>query len=286
VLTVVKVGGKLVDDPESLAALARGLVALEGSLVVVHGGGPEITAWQERLGIPVEWNEGLRVTTPSGMQVTAMVLSGWMNKRLVAALLDAEGRAVGISGEDGRLMEAERKRDGALGEVGQVVAIDIRPIEALLHGGMIPVVSPVSRGPEGAPLNVNGDEAAIALAGSLGADRLLLLSDVPGVLVDDEALESIDAELAAEFVASGAVTGGMQVKVEMALEAARQGVEVRIGNRTLLDDPEGGTCIRVGRSSATLAGGPSAGSVLRGEPKRGRTMASAAARRAARGGRS
>ncbi|MEX0980133.1 MAG: acetylglutamate kinase [Gemmatimonadota bacterium] len=285
-LTVVKVGGKLVDDPESLAALARGLVALEGSVVVVHGGGPEITAWQERLGIPVEWNEGLRVTTPPGMQVTAMVLSGWMNKRLVAALLDAEGRAVGISGEDGRLMEAERKRDGALGEVGQVVAIDIRPIEVLLHGGMIPVVSPVSRGPEGAPLNVNGDEAAIALAGSLGADRLLLLSDVPGVLVDDEALESIDAERAAELVASGAVTGGMQVKVEMALEAARQGVDVRIGNRTLLDDPEGGTCIRVNGSTATLAEGPSVGGVESGEPKRGRAIAGAAARRAAREGRS
>lgn len=254
-LTVVKIGGKLVDDPEGAAALARQLVAFPGSVVVVHGGGPEITAWQERLGIPVEWKDGLRVTSRSGMQVTAMVLSGWMNKRLVAAILDAGGRAVGLSGEDGALIEADRKGGGELGEVGRVTAVDIRPVEAILDGGMIPVVSPVSRGPEGAPLNVNGDEAAIALAAALGADRLLLLSDVPGVLVEDEPLKEIDPALASDLVASGAIAGGMQVKVSMAFEVARRGVHVRIGNSSLLTSPTAGTHVEVPQRLALRVAG-------------------------------
>ena len=253
-LSVIKVGGKLVDDPSSLATLARGVMAVEGRVVLVHGGGPEITLWQERLGIPVEWKDGLRVTSRAGMQVTAMVLSGWMNKRLVSSILTERGRAIGISGEDG-IMEALRKKGGALGEVGEVAAVDIRPLAALLESGMIPVVSPVSRGPEGGPLNVNGDEAAIALASALGADRLLLLSDVPGVLVEGSVMSEIDAERAAELTASGAIHGGMQVKVEMALNAARLGMEVRIGDGTLLTEPGGGTCVHHVRL-ASLVGGP------------------------------
>ena len=174
-LTVVKVGGAVAGAPAEVAAFASAVAALPGSRVVVHGGGTEITAWQERLGLPVEWKDGLRVTTPAAMQVTAMVLSGLVNKRLAAALIDAGELAVGISGEDGGLVRALRRDGGRLGEVGEVAGVDPRPLCALLDAGILPVVSPVSRGPGGAPLNVNADEAAIALAVGLAANRLLLV---------------------------------------------------------------------------------------------------------------
>ncbi|MSR35883.1 MAG: acetylglutamate kinase [Gemmatimonadetes bacterium] len=243
VLTVVKVGGAVAGATAELTALAAAVAALPGRRVVVHGGGSEITAWQERLGLPVVRREGLRVTTPETMQITAMVLSGWVNKRVVAALLTAGELAVGLSGEDGALLRAIRKYDGRIGEVGEIVEVDPRALRALLDAGMLPVVSPVSRGPAGAPLNVNADEAAIALAVGLAADRLLLVSDVPGVLVDGVPLERMTAQDAADLLERGVVQGGMAVKVRQALDAARAGVEVRIGNGALLDDVGAGTLV-------------------------------------------
>lgn len=240
-LTVVKVGGAVAGAPEELAELARAVVRLPGARVVVHGGGAEISAWQERLGLPVVRKDGLRVTTPETMQVTAMVLSGWVNKRVVAALISAGQPAVGLSGEDGALLAAARKDGGRLGEVGEIEAVEPRPLRALLDAGMLPVVSPVSRGPGGVPLNVNADEAAIALAVGLAADRLLLVSDVPGVLVDGAPLERITAADAAALLEREVVKGGMAVKVKQALEAARAGVEVRIGDGALLTDAQAGT---------------------------------------------
>jgi acetylglutamate kinase len=240
-LTIVKVGGAVAGAPEELAALASAVAALPGARVVVHGGGAEITAWQERLGLPVVRKDGLRVTTPETMQVTAMVLSGWVNKRVVAALIGAGQLAVGLSGEDGALLRAVRKDGGRLGEVGEIERVEPRALRALLDGGMLPVVSPVSRGPAGEPLNVNAAEAAIALAGGLAADRLLLVSDVPGVLVDGAPLERIGADDAAGLLDREIVKGGMAVKVKQALEAARAGVEVRIGDGALLTDPKAGT---------------------------------------------
>ncbi len=250
-LTVIKVGGAVAGSVAELAALADSVHALPGARVVVHGGGAEITRWQERLGLPVEWNDGLRVTTPEAMQITAMVLSGWVNKRVVAALIGTGEVAVGLSGEDGGLLRALRKDGGKLGEVGEIAGVDPRALRALLDGGMLPVVSPVSRGPNGVPLNVNADEAAIALAVGLAADRLLLVSDVPGVLVDGAPLERITAAGAAGLLERGIVKGGMAVKVRQALEAARAGVEVRIGDGALLSDGPAGT--RVIPDNATEA---------------------------------
>ena len=250
-LTVIKVGGAVAGVPQELAALASVVAALPGARVLVHGGGAEITSWQQRLGLTVERRGGLRVTTPETMQVTAMVLSGWLNKRVVAALIDADELAVGLSGEDGGMLRALRKDGDSLGEVGEVAGVDTRPLRALLEGGMLPVVSPVSRGPAGAPLNVNADEAAIALAVGLAATRLLLVSDVPGVLVDGAALERISAAGAADLLRHEIVTGGMAVKVEQALAAARAGVEVRIGDGAMLSDELAGT--RVVPDGATEA---------------------------------
>ena len=240
-LTVIKVGGAVASAPDALAALATAVAAVPGARVLVHGGGPEITAWQERLGLPVEWRDGLRITTPAAVQVTAMVLSGWVNKRVVAALVGAGEDAVGLSGEDGGLLKALRKDGGRLGEVGEVAEVDARPLRALLDAGLLPVVSPVSRGPEGVPLNVNADEAAIALAAALTADRLLLVSDVAGVLVDGRPLARITRAVAEELLARDVVQGGMAVKVRQALGAARAGVEVRIGDGAILADGLAGT---------------------------------------------
>ena len=240
-LTVVKVGGAVAGAPSELAALAASVAAIGGARVVVHGGGAEITAWQKRLDLPVEWRDGFRVTTPEGVKLTSMVLSGWVNKRVVAALIDAGETAVGVSGEDGALLRAVRREGGKLGEVGEVTAVEPRVLRVLLEAGMLPVVSPVSRGPEGTPLNVNADEAAISLAVGLGADRLLLVSDVPGVLVDGVRVPVVTASGAADLLERGIATGGMAVKVRQALEAARAGVEVRIGDGALLTDVAAGT---------------------------------------------
>jgi acetylglutamate kinase len=243
VLTVVKVGGSLLRNPAALADVAGSASAFSGRTVWVHGGGPEISRWQERLNLPVTWREGLRVTTPEAMQVTSMVLSGWVNKRLVSALLDVGQPAVGISGEDGGLLQAVRKDGGRLGEVGEISDVNETILRVLLSAGIVPVVSPVSRGPGGTPLNVNADEAAIAVAAAFTADRLLLVSDVPGVLVDGVVVPRLDATEVRELLDGDAVTGGMMVKVRQALLAAGAGVEVRIGDEGILRDDKAGTAI-------------------------------------------
>jgi acetylglutamate kinase len=176
---------------------------------------------------------------------------------VVAALIGAGQLAVGLSGEDGALLCAVRKDGGKLGEVGEIDHVEPRALRALLDAGMLPVVSPVSRGPAGVPLNVNADEAAIALAVGLAADRLLLVSDVPGVLVDGAPLERIGADDAAGLLDREIVKGGMAVKVKQALEAARAGVEVRIGDGALLTDPKAGTRVvppaKAGRTAQAVS---------------------------------
>lgn len=250
-LTVVKAGGAWLEGgpPESeLTALAE----RPGDLVVVHGGGHEISRWQERCGLETEWADGLRVTRGDSVPLTSMVLSGWMNKGLASALHGAGRPSVGISGQDGGLIRAvplDRERYGA---VGRVDAVDTSLTNTLLSGGFTPVVSPVSEGPDG-PLNVNADAAAVALASALGADRLLLISDVPGVLVDGSLLPFVDPDQAEELEETGHVTGGMQVKVDQAIEAAADVPEVFIGGSELLHELGQGTRV-MGEAPAVVAG--------------------------------
>jgi acetylglutamate kinase len=238
VLTVVKVGGAWLEQGAGAEEFGH-LAAIPGELVVVHGGGHEISRWLRRVGVEVEWADGLRVTRGDGLQITAMVLSGWVNKRVVESLDRAGRPAVGVSGEDGGLLRADPLDRDRYGEVGRIVSVDTRPVRALLQGGFTPVVSPLSRGEAGRPLNVNADEAAIRLASALRANRLLLLSDVPGVLADGERLDAVDPESAAELARRGVLAGGMRVKVEQGLEAARAGVEVIIGDAGLLTGAPG-----------------------------------------------
>lgn len=243
---MVKVGGSRLGSADDRRALVERLGGLPGRLVLVHGGGGAITRWQERLGVPVRWIDGLRVTRGEGLEIASMVLSGWVNKRLVAACLDGGLPAVGLSGEDGGLILARVRDGGRLGAVGRVDGVRTGVLEALLSKGFVPVISPMARGQDGAALNVNADEAAGALAGALDADRLLLVSDVRGVLRSGEVVPVLDADVVTGSRLPGWVAGGMTVKVRAGAAAAGEGMEVRIGDLGLLDGPSAGTSVVTG----------------------------------------
>jgi acetylglutamate kinase len=243
-ITLVKVGGNEVDDREWVARLAAAVAERKGGVVVVHGGGKEVTELQRALGAEPEWRDGLRVTTPEAIRAVAMVLSGVVNKRLASALVSAGARAVGISGEDDALISAVPARGGALGRTGEVAKVEPRLLLSLLEQGVVPVVSPVSRGPEGEALNVNADDAAAAVAAALGADRFLLVSNVPGVLRDGERIEEVGVGEVEGLIEGGVASGGMAPKLRAAARAAGAGVtEVRIGGLELLAGSASGTRI-------------------------------------------
>lgn len=248
-VTVLKVGGNEVDEPAWVARFARAVAARGGRLVVVHGGGKEVTALQRLLGAEPEWRDGLRVTSDEAMRVVAMVLSGLVNKRLAAALVSAGVDAVGISGEDGGLLRARLAAGGSMGRTGEIEAVRADLLHVFLGQGLVPVVSPVSRGPDGAALNVNADDAAAALAAALGAAELLFVSNVAGVLSAGAVLEGVDADEVEALIADGTAAGGMAPKLRAAARASNGVGRVRIGGLEMLDDPGAGT--RVG-AAATL----------------------------------
>jgi acetylglutamate kinase len=241
-VTVVKVGGNELDDVAWLERFAAAVARHAGRLVVVHGGGKEITELQRTLGAEPEWHEGLRVTTPAALRAVSMVLSGVVNKRIVAGLISAGADAAGISGEDASLFRAVPARGGRLGRTGTIESVRPRVLEALLDAGVVPVISPVSRGPDGGALNVNADDAAAALAEAIRAARLLLVSNVPGVLRGEECLAEVSAEEVESLVSGGVASGGMAPKLRAAARAAAGGVaEVRIGGVGMILGEEEGT---------------------------------------------
>jgi acetylglutamate kinase len=250
---VVKIGGNEVDDAAWLRSLAERVAPLSGA-VVVHGGGKEISELQRTLGVEPERRDGLRYTGVDAMRAVQMVLSGAVNKRVVGALLDAGGDAVGLSGEDGALLQARTARDGELGRVGEVVRVRTELLRVVLAIGMVPVVSPVSRGEDGKPLNVNADDAAAAVAAALDADELLLISNVEAVMDGTEPLRTLDAAAAEAMIAAGTASGGMAPKLRAAVRALAEGVgAVRIGGLGMLDDPQAGTRIRAGHRRGIAA---------------------------------
>ncbi|MFO7259724.1 MAG: acetylglutamate kinase [bacterium] len=243
-LRVVKIGGRAVADAGWLADVVARIAASGRPTVVVHGGGPEVTELSRQLGVPVSWHQGRRITTPEALRVATMVLSGWTNKRVVGALLDGGVEAVGLSGEDGALFLAEVVEGGKLGRVGRIVHVRTELIERLLGMGFVPVISPISRGVDGQPLNVNADDAAAAVAGALGAAELLFLTDVDGVHdgVGERAVLTL-AE-AATLIDSGVARDGMAVKLDAAAAALAAGVRsIRIGPPGLLDGTAAGTTL-------------------------------------------
>lgn len=242
---VVKVGGSALADPGWLEAFATRAAAAQTPLLLVHGGGPEISALSAALGLPVTWHEGRRVTTPAVLDVAAMVLTGLVNKRLVAALLRAGVDAIGLSGVDGGLVRATLAHDGALGRVGRVSEVRATLLQRLGAAGHAVVLSPISLGADGSALNVNADDVAAAVAVALGAPELLFLTDVAGVRIGGAVVRSLSEGDAAALIASGAATGGMAVKLAAACSALAAGVSaVRIGGLEALTSASAGTVLR------------------------------------------
>ena len=249
-MRVVKIGGRAQGDARlgpALAAAAHAAGSSAASLCVVHGGGDEVSALQRRLGLEPAFRGGRRVTSEADLEIVRMVLSGTINKRLVAMLLSHGVRAAGISGEDAMLFRAHATDPAAMGRVGGTVTVDPSIVIQLIAGGFVPVISPLARdadddGIAGSGLNVNGDDAAAALAGALAADELVLVADVPGVLDDGAVIPSLDVEQAESLVASGVATGGMAAKLEAAAAALHGGVaRVRIAGLDGIGNPDAGT---------------------------------------------
>lgn len=227
--TVLKLGGAPLDDPAARAAFAAAVAGRPaGSTVVVHGGGPLISAYQERLGLAPRKVAGLRVTDDAGLELAQMLLSGLCNERLTAALLAAGVDACGLSGVDRGLLRCRRKTVSGedLGWVGEVTGIRREVLDLLLAAGVTPVVSPISLGEEdGHPYNVNADEAAAAVAVGLAAAELAFVADVPGVrLADGRQAAVLDRAQALALIVDGTVSGGMVPKLSAALDALARGV--------------------------------------------------------------
>lgn len=227
-VVVVKFGGNAMGDDDSMTEFARDIVLMKQvgiHPVVVHGGGPMINQMLDRLGIESRFVRGKRVTTTEAVQVVEMVLSGLVNKRIVQAINDAGGRAIGISGKDDDLMVCEVD-DPDLGFVGRPVEMNVQIIRDLYQAGLIPVIAPVATGmADNETFNVNGDTAAGAIAGALKADRLLLLTDVAGVKDNDgQVVTQLHPEQVRAMIADGTIAGGMIPKTETALAALDEGV--------------------------------------------------------------
>ncbi|MCF8485999.1 MAG: acetylglutamate kinase [Rhodobacteraceae bacterium] len=244
-VVVVKFGGNAMGDEAAMAEFARDVVLMRQvgvNPVVVHGGGPMINELLGKLGIKSEFVRGKRVTDKATVEVVEMVLTGLVNKRIVQAIMDAGGRAVGLSGKDDDLMVCEAD-DPELGFVGRPVEMNVQVLRDLFNAGIIPVVAPVATGmADNETFNVNGDTAAGAIAGALQADRLLLLTDVSGVKnAAGEVMTAITPEEIRQMTADGVIAGGMIPKTETALKAIDEGVRAvtildgRIPNACLLE---------------------------------------------------
>ena len=241
---VVKYGGHAMSDPAAAQQFAQDIVLLKAvgiDPVVVHGGGPQIGSMLKKLGVQSEFVNGLRVTDEQTADVAEMVLSGAINKEIVAHIGQAGGKAVGISGKDGRLVQARKldhrvydaERDEHLsvdlGFVGEPVSVDITLIEHLELAGMIPVVAPIGLGADGETYNINADTMAGAIAAALGAKRLFLLTDVAGVLdKQGELLTDLTPHDIARLQADGTISGGMIPKLETCLSAVQGGVDAAV----------------------------------------------------------
>jgi acetylglutamate kinase len=232
---VIKYGGHAMTDEGLRAGFAQDLVFLRYAglrPVVVHGGGPQITEFLDRLGIESTFTAGLRVTTPEALDVVRMVLAGKVNKDIVGMVNRRTSFAIGLSGEDANLFTAERKYatvDGEqvdIGLVGEIVAVDPGAVKAMLDDGRIPVVSSIARGPDGEVYNVNADTAAAALAVALGAVKLVVLTDVDGLYRDWPASTEVISRLGAADLEEllPTLSAGMIPKMEACLTAVRGGV--------------------------------------------------------------
>jgi acetylglutamate kinase len=238
---VVKYGGHAMGEEASARSFARDIVLLEQTAVnpvVVHGGGPQIGDMLKRLGIKSEFAAGLRITDAATIEVVEMVLAGSINKQIVGYINEAGGKAVGLCGKDGNMVQARKvtrtivdpgsniEKVADLGFVGEPHKVDITVLTQILGRELIPVLAPVATSAEGGTFNVNADTFAGAIAGALKAKRLLLLTDVPGVLDKSKSLiKELSVDDARTLIADGTISGGMIPKVETCIYALEAGVE-------------------------------------------------------------
>jgi acetylglutamate kinase len=240
-IIVIKYGGHAMGDAQTARDFARDVVLLEQAAinpVVVHGGGPQIAAMLKKLGIKSEFAAGLRVTDEATIEIVEMVLAGSINKQIVGYINAAGGKAIGLCGKDGNMVQARKvtrtvvdpdsniEKVVDLGFVGEPDKVDLFVLNAVLGKEMIPVLAPVATSADGGTFNVNADTFAGAIAGALKAKRLLLLTDVPGVLDKNKNLiTDLSVADARRLIADGTISGGMIPKVETCIYALDQGVE-------------------------------------------------------------
>ncbi len=230
-VVVVKYGGNAMINEELKQQVMEDMVLLwliGVKVVLVHGGGPEITDMMNKLGKKSEFVDGLRVTDEETIEIVQMVLTGKVNKSLVNLLEMKGGKAIGLSGTDGRLIEATMK-DERLGFVGDVTKVNIEPVVGLLEKGYIPVISTIGCDQEGNVYNINGDTAAAHIAGALEAERLIMMTDIDGILEDMDDPDTLIPELtiseARMLYEKGIISGGMIPKVDCCIEAIGEGVK-------------------------------------------------------------
>ncbi|GAB4379083.1 MAG: acetylglutamate kinase [Elainellaceae cyanobacterium] len=231
-IVVVKYGGAAMKDSSLKETVIRDMVFLSCvgiRPVIVHGGGPEINSWLDRLGIEPQFKNGLRVTDAATMDVVEMVLVGRVNKEIVALINQAGGAAVGLCGKDGNLVKARPQGDAGIGFVGEVSATNVQLIEVLVRDGYIPVVSSVAADDTGQAYNINADTIAGEIAAALGAEKLILMTDTAGILRDykdtSTLIPKVDIQEARKLIDQGIVGGGMIPKVNCCVRSLAQGVK-------------------------------------------------------------
>ena len=229
---VVKYGGAAMKDGTLKEYVIRDIVFLASvgvKPVVVHGGGPEINIWLTKLGIEPQFKDGLRVTDAPTMDIVEMVLVGRVNKELVAMVNNAGGNAVGICGKDGHLVKARSVDQEKVGFVGEVMNVDSTLVQSLVDSGYVPIISSVAADPLGQAHNINADTFAGEIAAALGAEKLILLTDTPGILEDyhdhSTLLYKLNIEQARDLISKGIVSGGMIPKVQCCVRSLAQGVK-------------------------------------------------------------
>lgn len=226
-MIVLKIGGNQLDDPAFIAGTAQAVKRMPETPVIVHGGGKGIKNLQEKLGIQPQYIDGLRVTDAPTLEIVMMVLCGQANLNLVAALMNAGVEAQGFNGADRGLLRGRPMSHpgGSLGRVGEIVSVRADLIRETLAARVVPVIAPVLFGEDGGFFNANADRAAGGVAAAIGAEQVVFLTDVPGVLQDGQQLEQITQTEARSLMVSGVIKGGMAVKVGAALDALSAGVK-------------------------------------------------------------
>jgi acetylglutamate kinase len=247
----IKIGGRAAADPIAFHNCIDEIGELQDAfhIVIVHGGGAEVSKISEKFGIKTEFEDGIRMTGESEMDVVDMVLSGKVNKYLVRQLNRISIPAVGLCGADGGIFLGERLSEQT--HTGRVSKVNPHLLRLLFNEGIVPVIAPTSADRAGTALNINADEVALSLATAIPAGRLIFISDIPGILKDGSVIKRLDPEGISSEISSGTITGGMIPKVKSAIQALKHGVSrIAIGNfeqkndlRALLDGTKGTTIV-------------------------------------------